>query len=153
MISAFLDRTLRTLRRLTVCLAMVALSAGLIITSPHIARAQGGLIRDAEIEGLLRYYAVPLFRVAGLNPSSVRVYLLNSDTLNAFVAGGQRIFVHTGLLTRAKTPGELIGVLAHETAHIAGGHLAALDGALERASTNAIIGMLLGAAAIAGGVA
>ncbi len=153
MISAFLDRTLRTLRRLTVCLAMLVLSAGLIITSPHIARAQGGLIRDAEIEGLLRYYAVPLFRVAGLNPSSVRVYLLNSDTLNAFVAGGQRIFVHTGLLTRAKTPGELIGVLAHETAHIAGGHLAALDGALERASTNAIIGMLLGAAAIAGGVA
>ena len=139
------------LRRAVACFSMLVLASGLIISSPQTARAQIGLIRDAEIEGLLRYYAVPLFRVAGLNPSSVRVYLVNSNTLNAFVAGGQRIFVHTGLLTRAKTPGELIGVLAHETAHIAGGHLASLQGAMDRASTQAIIGMLLGMAAVAGG--
>lgn len=151
--AAFSALPLLLFRRIAACLGIFMLSGALIITAPNTARAQVGLIRDSEIESLLRYYAVPLFRVAGLNPSSVRVYLLNSNTLNAFVAGGQRIFVHTGLLTRARTPGELIGVLAHETAHIAGGHLAALDVALERASTQAIIGMLLGAAAVVGGAA
>ncbi len=151
--SSFFSRTCAILRRLCLGMAVLALSASLVVTSSQTVRAQVGLIRDSEIEGLLRYYSVPLFRAANLNPSSVRVYILNSNSLNAFVAGGQRIFVHTGLLTRAKNPGELIGVLAHETAHIAGGHLATLGGALERASTNAIIGMLLGAAAIAGGMA
>ncbi|MEM1198922.1 MAG: M48 family metalloprotease [Pseudomonadota bacterium] len=153
MLSDFVSAPLRHLRRALTCAAVLLLSASFLISSPNTARAQFGLIRDSEIEGLLRYYAVPLFRVAGLNPSSVRVYIVNSNTLNAFVAGGQRIFVHTGLLTRSKTPGELIGVLAHETAHIAGGHLASLDIAMDRASTQAIIGMLLGAAAIAGGAA
>ncbi|MEM8687692.1 MAG: M48 family metalloprotease [Pseudomonadota bacterium] len=153
MLSVVVSAPLRHLRRVLACVAVLALSASLLVSSPQFARAQIGLIRDAEIEGLLRFYAVPLFRVAGLNPGSVRVYLVNSNTLNAFVAGGQRIFVHTGLLTRARTPGELIGVLAHETAHIAGGHLATLDVALDRASTQAIIGMLLGAAAVVGGAA
>ncbi len=151
--AAFYALTISLYRRIAACLGMLLLSCVLVITTPNTTHAQIGLIRDSEIEGLLRYYAVPLFRVAGLNPSSVRVYIINSNTLNAFVAGGQRIFVHTGLLTRARTPGELIGVLAHETAHIAGGHLATLDVALERASTQAIIGMLLGAAAVVGGAA
>ena len=135
--------------------ALASLLLALLVSLAGVqnTRAQTGLIRDAEIEGLLRLYAVPLFRAAGLNPNAVRVYLINSDTLNAFVANGQRIFVHTGLLTRTRTPNELIGVLAHETGHIAGGHLATLGGAMDRASTQAIIGMLLGAAAAIGGAA
>ena len=75
------------LRRLCLGMAVVALAASLVVTSSQSARAQVGLIRDSEIEGLLRYYAVPLFRVANLNPSSVRVYILSSNSLNAFVAG------------------------------------------------------------------
>ncbi len=82
------------------------------------------LIRDAEIEELMRIYAVPIFRAAGLNPRSVRVHLINDHRINAFVAGGQRIFINTGLLMKAETPNEIIGVIAHETGHIAGGHLA-----------------------------
>ena len=82
------------------------------------------LIRDAEIEGLLRLYTKPIFKAAGINPGSVRVYIINDPRINAFVAGGQRIFVHTGLLMQTQTPNELIGVLAHESGHIAGGHLA-----------------------------
>jgi predicted Zn-dependent protease len=112
-----------------------------------------GLIRDAEIEGLLRLYTKSIFRAAGLNPGSVHVYIINDYRINAFVAGGQRIFINTGLLAQAKSPNEVIGVLAHETGHIAGGHLTRMGLEVERQSTAAIVGMLLGAAAMAGGIA
>lgn len=111
------------------------------------------LIRDAEIEGLLRLYSRPIFKAAGLNPDAVRVYIINNDKINAFVAGGQRLFIHTGLLTRAKTPNEVIGVLAHETGHIAGGHLARMGIELDKASAQSIIGTLIGVAAVVGGAA
>jgi predicted Zn-dependent protease len=109
------------------------------------------LIRDAEIESLMRLYTKPIFHAAGLNPGSVHVYLINDPRINAFVAGGQRIFINTGLLAQAKTPNEVIGVLAHETGHIAGGHLARMQNEIARKSSLTIIGMLLGAAAVAGG--
>jgi predicted Zn-dependent protease len=105
------------------------------------------LIRDAEIEGLLRQYTKPIFKVANINPASVKVYVISDDSINAFVAGGQRIFINTGLFTKSNTPSEVIGVLAHETGHIEGGHLARLNHELGSASTQQIIGMLLGAAA------
>lgn len=136
------------LQRLAVAAFLVCVSFALTVTP---VQANGGMIRDTEIENLLRRYVNPIFRAAGLVPSSIKVYLINADSLNAFVAGGQRIFVHTGLLTRTKTPNELIGVLAHETGHIAGGHLATMGLAMERASVQNIIAMLLGAAAVAGG--
>src|SRR5690242_12752678 len=71
------------------------------------------LIRDAEIESLMRLYTKPIFHAAGLNPGAVHVYIINDPRINAFVAGGQRIFINTGLLTQAQTPNEVIGVLAH----------------------------------------
>ena len=111
------------------------------------------IIRDAEIEGLLRLYTRPIFKAAGINPKAVKVYVLNDQRINAFVAGGQRIFINTGLITQATTPNEVIGVLAHETGHIAGGHLARMGVEIDSANYTAIIGMLLGLATIAGGVA
>lgn len=111
------------------------------------------IIRDAEIEGLLRLYTRPLFKAAGINPKAVTVYVLNDGRINAFVAGGQRIFVNTGLIMQSETPNDLIGVLAHETGHIAGGHLARMGVEIDSANYTKIIGMLLGLATIAGGVA
>ena len=128
--------------------------AGLALAIATVAPAQAdepSLIRDAEIEGLMRLYTKPIFKAAGINPRSVKVYLIEDPHINAFVAGGQRIFINTGLLVQAKTPNEVIGVLAHETGHIAGGHLARLGIELDRASATAIIGTLLGAAAMVGG--
>ncbi len=143
-------RLLFARRVLTVLAALMLLWQAL----PPAAHARGlPLVRDAEIEDLLRLYATPIFRAAGLSPGAVRVHLLQDSRINAFVAGGQRIFINTGLLRQARTPGEVIGVLAHETGHIAGAHLARTSLELKRLSTLAIIQQLLAAGAVAGGVA
>jgi predicted Zn-dependent protease len=130
---------------LLLCCALVA---------PSVARAQGqsvSFIRDAEIEALIRRYATPIFNAAGLDAQAVRIYLVNDSRLNAFVAGGQNLFINTGLLARAATPNQVIGVLAHETGHIAGGHLARTQEAMRNATAAMIIAMVLGAAAAAAG--
>lgn len=137
---------------------MVALMAfmSLAVGDAMAAKKRGPglpIIRDAEIEGLLRLYTRPLFKAAGINPKAVKVYVLNDGRINAFVAGGQRIFVNTGLIMQSDTPNDLIGVLAHETGHIAGGHLARMGVEIDSANYTKIIGMLLGLATIAGGVA
>src|SRR5882672_9965435 len=81
-------------------------------------------VRDAEIEATIRAYATPLFQVAGLEPENIRVILVQKDQINAFVAGGLNLFLYTGLLIRSENANQVIGVIAHETGHIAGGHLA-----------------------------
>ncbi len=120
----------------------------LLLVPTDRARAQesAGLIRDAEIENTVRAYATPLWRAAGLDAQFVQIYLVNSPQINAFVADGQRLFINTGLLLRADRPNEVIGVIAHETGHIAGGHLLRFDDALENATVQSIIGFVLGTA-------
>jgi predicted Zn-dependent protease len=121
------------------------------VALPRPAVAQSGerisFIRDAEIEEIIRGYAAPLFGAAGLDAEFVRIYLVNDRRLNAFVAGGQNLFINTGLLMRSETPNQVIGVIAHETGHIAGGHLARTQEAMRNATAQAIIAMVLGAAA------
>ena len=137
---------------------LVALAISLQLATDGVVAAEKGppgpsLIRDAEIEGLLRLYAKPIFRAAGLNPDAVKVYVIADNRINAFVANGQKMFIHTGLFTKTKTPNEVIGVIAHETGHIAGGHLAKLKSEIASASIQNVVGMLVGAAAIVGGAA
>src|SRR6478672_493457 len=106
------------------------------------------VIRDAEIEQLLREYTQPVLRVAGLAKQNVQVVIINDRSFNAFVADGRRIFINAGALMDAETPNQVIGVLAHETGHIAGGHLARMREQLAAASTQSIIGLLLGVGAM-----
>jgi len=127
-------------------LSLTSLTLASLVASP--ARAERiQLIRDAEIEDTIGRYAAPLLRTAGYAPGTVRVYIVHSDELNAFVSGGANIFVTTELLMRAESPDQVIGVLAHELGHIAGGHLTRTREKLRQASTQAIIGWILGAAA------
>ncbi len=116
---------------------------------PALAQTQPKrhFIRDAEVENTIRTFGTPIFQAAGLDPAAVRISLIVDSSLNAFVAGGQNIFFHTGLLIRSEHPGQLIGVMAHETGHIAGGHLIRGSDAMANASTEAIIATLLAAAA------
>lgn len=130
--------------------AMAALAAGLLALTPGVASAQS-MIRDAEIEGTLRVYSDPIFKAADLQPKDISIYLVQDPSLNAFVSSGQNVFFHTGLILAAKDPEELKGVIAHETGHIAGGHLARARGAQERAMVPAMVSIGLGVLALAAG--
>lgn len=132
-------------------LAPIVLAATLA-ASPARAQSAGGgtrltLIRDAETETLLRNFANPLFRAAGVDPNLVRIILIRDNAINSFVSTGNILFVHTGLIMKAESALELVGVLAHETGHIAGGHLAKLPEALREMMISSIAAMLIGAAA------
>ncbi|MDJ0922526.1 MAG: M48 family metalloprotease [Henriciella sp.] len=109
------------------------------------------LIRDAEIEQILRDYTDPILEAADLVPEDVGLYIINDPSLNAFVALGQRIHLHTGLIIESETPGQLKGVIAHETAHIAGGHGALRARDARIASRPALLSIGLGILAIAAG--
>ncbi len=125
------------------------LIAALLLAPPLAAPAAArdvGLIRDAEIEGTLYALTAPILEAAGLGRDSVRIYIVQDDQLNAFVAGGMNLFLNTGLLMRAQHSGQLAGVIAHEVGHIAGGHLSRIPAAAQRATAEMILATLLGAA-------
>ena len=114
------------------------------------AKAQG-LIRDAETEALLRAYAKPIFSAAGLGSQNIRIHIVNDRNFNAFVVDGRNMFFHAGTLMNAKTPNQVIGVIAHESGHISGGHLARLRTQVSKAKSAALMLQILGLAAMAGG--
>lgn len=122
---------------------------------PQKAEAQGiPLIRDTEIENLLNDYARPVFRAAGLGSGRVAVRIVNNEAFNAFVVDGRSVYIHTGALLQAQSPNEVIGVLAHEAGHIAGGHMAALRARIAKDQTRALLAQILGLGLmVAGGVA
>lgn len=117
----------------------------------RFAFAQGSLIRDAETEKFLHQLSDPIFAAAGLNPKDISIYIVNDNSINAFVSGGQNVFIHTGLIRKYKTPDALIGVLAHETGHIVGGHLARSSEGQAQAEGAMLLSYLLGIGAIAAG--
>jgi predicted Zn-dependent protease len=134
--------------------AFVAAALTLVPVAPAFAQEQSkgpSTLRDTETEQLLRDYTRPILRVAGLEKQNINVVIINDSSFNAFVADGHRIFVNYGAIMQSETPNQLIGVLAHETGHLAGGHLAKMREELARAQTGMIIAMLLGAGAMVAG--
>src|SRR5438477_9145105 len=136
--------------KLTALTAAIALAV-----APMVASAQQNkgppVLRDTESEQLLRDYTRPILRVAGMEKQNIQMVIINDGTFNAFVADGRRIFVNYGAILKSETPNQLIGVLAHETGHLAGGHLSKLRERLAQAQTQMIIAMLLGAGALMAG--
>lgn len=129
----------------TTTAAAICISAiGHLTTVP--ANAQS-LIRDAEIEQTLERLSTPIFDAAGVAPGSIDIFIIADPTLNAFVFGGRNMVFHTGLLTRMENPEALIGVIAHETGHLTGGHLTRRQVNARRLQGPAAIGLLLAAAA------
>jgi predicted Zn-dependent protease len=137
--------------------AVAALTAAAVGLASLPARPQTGssagipMIRDAEIEQLLRDYTAPIFRVAGLADQNIHVVIIDDKSFNAFVMDAHRIFINVGALMQATTPNQIIGVLSHETGHIVGGHLSRMRQELANVQTAALIGLLLGVGAIVAG--
>jgi predicted Zn-dependent protease len=128
---------------------VAGLIGGLMVSTTADA---AGIIRDAETEALIRDYAKPIFRAAGLGSQNIQIHIVNDRAFNAFVVDGHNMFMHAGTLMEAKTPNQVIGVIAHESGHITGGHLARLRSQVSKAKSAAMMLQLLGIAAMAGGV-
>jgi len=127
-------------------LAILALT----VMSVRPAMAQS-VLRDAETEALFQDMAAPLVAAAGLAPGNVDIVLLNDPSINAFVAGGQAIYVHSGLINEASSAEEVQGVIAHELGHITGGHIIRFDEGMKGATSITILSLLIGVAAAAAG--
>ncbi|HVI62623.1 MAG TPA: M48 family metalloprotease [Bradyrhizobium sp.] len=146
-----------TLRKRTSGLTAVTVALALALSPLASVRAEDHenrgppVLRDTETEQLLREYTRPILRVAGLEKQNIQMVIINDPSFNAFVADGRRIFVNYGAILKSETPNQVIGVLAHETGHLAGGHLAKLREQLAQAQTQMIIAMLLGAGAMVAG--
>ena len=145
---------LRLLRKASTLTALTTAAALALAPVPAaFAEQEKGprVIRDTESEQLLREYTRPILRAAGLEKQNIQIVILNESAFNAFVADGRRIFVNYGAMMQSETPNQIIGVLAHETGHLAGGHLAKMREQMSRAQTQMIIAMLLGAGAMVAG--
>jgi predicted Zn-dependent protease len=133
-------------RLLARALAFVALLG--IAAQPAAAQS---ILRDAETEALLQDLVNPLVEAAGLPKGAVDVVLLGDQTINAQVAGGQRIYVNAGLINAADTANEVQGVMAHELGHITGGHIISGYDAMGKATKIQLLSMLAGVAAMLAG--
>ncbi|MCL2566602.1 MAG: M48 family metalloprotease [Alphaproteobacteria bacterium] len=138
-------------------LIVLLLIFSLFIISSYQPIAAAGreiyLIKDSEIEDFISDLMAPIFKVAGFNPNTINIYIINDSTPNAFVSGGQNIFIHTGLITIASSYNEIAGVLAHELGHITAGHISRGSNTYQNATWLMLLGMagLLGAMAVGGG--
>ena len=138
-----IQQSLRPIRALlTVMIAVI------ISTQPAMAQS---ILRDAETEVFLKNISEPIIRAAGLQPANVDIVMINDKSINAFVAGGQVVYIHTGLIDAADTANEVQGVIAHELGHVVGGHVIRFNEGLAPATGITIVSLLLAAAAIAAG--
>jgi predicted Zn-dependent protease len=142
------------LRKKTSKLTAISAAIALALAPSVLAQEKEkgpAILRDTETEQLLRDYTRPILRVAGLEKQNIQVTIINESVFNAFVADGHRIFVNYGALMQSENPNQITGVLAHETGHLAGGHLSKLREQVAVAQTQMVIAMLLGVGAIAAG--
>ncbi|MEM8797525.1 MAG: M48 family metalloprotease, partial [Pseudomonadota bacterium] len=139
-------------KTLSLCFAGV-IAATSIVSSANAQRGGIPLVRDSEIEALMRDYSAEIFKAAGFQTGFVNIHLVNSKDFNAFVADGRRMFMNLGTLQQAETPNEVIGVIAHEAGHIQGGHLARIRQAAAGARAIGIFSQLLAGAAVVAGAA
>ncbi len=140
------------LLRPVLCFVAGALALFALTVSPPPAHAQGiSFIRDTEAERVLRGWLDPILIASGLNPQAVHLHIVNDPSLNAFVAEGQNMFLHTGLLMTLETPSQIMGVMAHETGHMADGHLVRMSAGMRAATVPLLVSMAVGIGAIMAG--
>ncbi|HWV13002.1 MAG TPA: M48 family metalloprotease [Sphingobium sp.] len=128
--------------------AAIAAASLAFMVQPAMAQQ---ILRDAETEAFMADMSGPLVSAAGMEPRNVQVLVLNDPEINAFVAGGQYVWVHSGLIAAADNVNQLQGVVAHELGHIEGGHIIRSSEGMKAATGITLLSLVLGAAAIAAG--
>ncbi len=141
-------RVMNNKPRNTVRILLSAVAATLVCVQPAMAQS---ILRDAETEAFFDEISAPLIKAAGLDPNNVDIVLINDRSINAFVAGGQAVYIHTGLIEAADTANEVQGVISHELGHVVGGHAVRFGEGLGPATGITIASLILAAAAIAAG--
>lgn len=136
--------------RMTRLIRLFMVGILLFFAAARPAMAQS-ILRDSETELLFKQLSDPLIEAAGLDRNSVRVVLINDPEINAFVAQGQIVYIHSGLLTSSDSANQLQGVIAHELGHVAGGHAIRIGEGAKQATAITILSLVLGAAAMAVG--
>lgn len=129
-------------------LAMILVLSFTAVARPAMAQS---VLRDAETEALFDEMSAPLIEAAGLRPDNVDIVLIHDSSINAFVAGGQAVYIHSGLIEAADSANEVQGVIAHELGHIVGGHVIRMNEGVKAATSVMLLSLLLGVAAMAAG--
>ena len=151
MAEAFLRARRGALRRPATLAARLLMLLALSFAAVMQPAAAQQVLRDAETEAVLRELSRPLIEAAGLQPDNVRIVLIHDRDINAFVAGGQIVYIHSALLTSASNANEVQGVIAHELGHVTGGHIIRIQEGVRQATGIMILSLILGAAAMAAG--
>lgn len=136
------------MKRRTLRLAIVLTASLALFARPALAQS---ILRDAETEAFMADMSAPLVQAAGMDPRNVQVLVINDKEINAFVAGGQYVWVHSGLITASDNVNQIQGVVAHELGHIEGGHIVRFGEGVREATGVTLLSLVLGAAAIAAG--
>ena len=113
--------------------------------------AYASMIRDTELESSLQQLMAPLLEAANYPPNSIAVRIIIDPDYNAFVAGEQIIYLHSGLILNADSAEEIVGVLAHEIGHIKAGHVQRRDASIADANSTSALAALAAVAIAAGG--
>ncbi|MBT3070698.1 M48 family metalloprotease [Rhodomicrobium sp. Az07] len=143
-----LPQTISRLRKLAASATILA-----AVASAPASAQQISLIRDAETEALVADYTAPIFRAAGVSGNNIKVHLVNDGSFNAFVVDGRNMFINTGAILQSETPNQIIGVIAHETGHIKGGHITGLRQQIAKMQTAALMLQVLSIGTMVGGAA
>lgn len=131
---------------------VIGLICSVLLQSAFLSDASAAsisLISDEETEQFLARQLRPVFKAADIPFNRNNIYIVNDDSLNAFVGDGNNMFVHTGTLMKANDENEIAGVLAHETGHIMGGHILRQKIKLQNMQQISLASMLAAGAAAA----
>lgn len=105
--------------------------------------AYSGIIRDSEIEEAIELTLEPIKKAAGIK--NLKIYIIDDPSINAFTAGGDEIYIASGLIIDFPDPDVLRGVVAHEIGHIQGQHVIrrqeVIDSYTKAAMSSAAIGI------------
>lgn len=102
------------------------------------------IINDTETERFLSELISPVANAADISNDRLRIHIVRNDDFNAFVMGGEDIYIYTGLLMQIKSPDALQAVIAHELGHTIGGHMAQMSSRMAAEMQRAMLIQALG---------